>query len=122
MYSDWNTQSLYGARNPDVTVRTRGVMEKCSYCVQRIQEVKIQADKENRPIRDGEIQTACQQVCPTQAITFGDLNLKGSKVAQQQALPRNYGLLDDLNTRPRTKYLGFVRNSNEALSGNTRKS
>ncbi|HZS56842.1 MAG TPA: TAT-variant-translocated molybdopterin oxidoreductase [Bryobacteraceae bacterium] len=122
LYSDWNTQSLYGARNPDVTVRTRGVMEKCSYCVQRIQEVKIQADKENRPIRDGEIQTACQQVCPTQAITFGDLNLKGSKVAQQQALPRNYGLLDDLNTRPRTKYLGFVRNSNEALSGNTRKS
>jgi molybdopterin-containing oxidoreductase family iron-sulfur binding subunit len=122
LYSDVNTQSLYGARNPDVTVRTRGVMEKCSYCIQRIQEVKIQSDKENRQIREGEIQTACQQVCPTQAITFGDLNQKGSKVAQLQALPRNYGLLDDLNTRPRTKYLGFVRNSNEALSGNTRKS
>jgi MoCo/4Fe-4S cofactor protein with predicted Tat translocation signal len=122
LYSDWNTQSLYGVRNPDVTVRSRGVMEKCSYCIQRVQEMKIQTDKENRRIRDGEILTACQQVCPTQAITFGDLNDKGSKVAKLQALPRNYGLLDDLNTRPRTKYLGFVRNSNEALSGNTRKS
>jgi molybdopterin-containing oxidoreductase family iron-sulfur binding subunit len=122
LYSDWNTQSLYGVRNPDVTVRSRGVMEKCSYCVQRIQEMKIQSDKENRRIRDGEVLTACQQVCPTQAITFGDLNDKGSKVARLQASPRTYGLLDDLNTRPRTKYLGYVRNSNEALSGSTRKS
>jgi molybdopterin-containing oxidoreductase family iron-sulfur binding subunit len=121
LYSDWNTDSLYGVRNPDVTVRSRGVMEKCSYCVQRIQEVKIQTEKENRRIRDGEIQTACQQVCPTQAITFGDLNDKGSHVTKLQALPRIYGLLDDLNTRPRTKYLGYVRNSNEALSGTTRK-
>ena len=123
LYSDWTTPSLYGVRNPDVTVRSRGVMEKCSYCVQRIQETKITTDKENRRIRDGEIMTACQQVCPTQAITFGDLNDKNSKVAKLQALPRNYGLLDDLNTRPRTKYLGYVRNSNEALSGhNTRES
>ncbi len=121
LYSDWNTQSLYGVRNPDVTVRSRGVMEKCSYCIQRIQEMKIQTDKENRGIRDGEVQTACQQVCPTQAITFGDLNDKSSKVARLQALPRVYGLLDELNTRPRTKYLGYVRNSNEALSGTTRK-
>ncbi len=117
LYSDWNTQSLYGARNPDVTVRSRGVMEKCSYCVQRIQEAKITADKEGRLVRDGEIQTACQQVCPTQAITFGNLNDKESKVAKSQQLQRKYGLLDDLNTRPRTQYLGYVRNSNEALRG-----
>jgi len=117
LYSDWNTQSLYGVRNPDVTVRSRGVMEKCSYCVQRIQELKIQTEKEGRRVRDGEILTACQQVCPTQAITFGDLNDKNSKVAQLQAQKRIYGLLDDLNTRPRTKYLGYVRNPNEALRG-----
>jgi molybdopterin-containing oxidoreductase family iron-sulfur binding subunit len=117
LYSDWNTQSLYGARNPDVTVRSRGVMEKCSYCVQRIQEVKITSEKENRLIRDGEVLTACQQVCPTSAITFGNLNDKGSKVTKSQELPRKYGLLDDLNTRPRTQYLGYVRNSNEVLRG-----
>ncbi|MGI9074745.1 MAG: TAT-variant-translocated molybdopterin oxidoreductase [Bryobacteraceae bacterium] len=117
LYSDWQTPSLYGARNPDVTVRSRGVMEKCSYCIQRIEEVKIQAEREERRARDGEIQTACQQVCPTQAITFGDLNDRNSKVAKLHALNRNYGLLDDLNTRPRTTYLGYVRNSNEALRG-----
>jgi molybdopterin-containing oxidoreductase family iron-sulfur binding subunit len=117
LYSDWQTPSLYGVRNPDVTVRSRGVMEKCSYCIQRIEEVKIQAEKEERRAHDGEIQTACQQVCPTQAITFGDLNDRNSKVAKLQALKRNYGLLDDLNTRPRTTYLGYVRNSNEALRG-----
>ncbi len=92
-------------------------MEKCSYCVQRIQEAKIASDKEGRFVRDGEVQTACQQVCPTQAITFGNLNDKESKVAKLQALPRKYALLDDLNTRPRTQYLGYVRNSNEALRG-----
>jgi molybdopterin-containing oxidoreductase family iron-sulfur binding subunit len=117
LYSDWNTESLDGMRNPDVTVRSRGVMEKCSYCIQRIQEVKIASEKENRRVRDGEILTACQQVCPTQAITFGDLNDANSKVAKQQALKRNYSLLDDLNTRPRTTYLSYVRNSNEALRG-----
>lgn len=117
LYSDWNTESLYGVRNPDVTVRSRGVMEKCSYCVQRIQEAKITSEKEGRKVRDGEILTACQQVCPTQAITFGDLNDKNSLVAKAQSLPRKYGLLDELNTRPRTQYLGFVRNSNEALRG-----
>jgi MoCo/4Fe-4S cofactor protein with predicted Tat translocation signal len=117
LYSDWSTQSLYGVRNPDVTVRSRGVMEKCSYCVQRIQEMKIQTEKEGRRIRDGEILTACQQVCPTQAITFGDLNDKDSKVAKLQSQKRVYGLLDDLNTRPRTKYLAYVRNPNEALRG-----
>ena len=118
LFSDWDTESLKGMRNPDVTVRSRGVMEKCSYCIQRIQEVKIKAEKENnRPIADGEILTACQQVCPTQAITFGDLNDANSKVAAQAASKRNYGLLDDLNNRPRTTYLGYVRNSNEALRG-----
>ncbi len=118
LYSDWNTPSLYGVRNPDVTVRSRGVMEKCSYCVQRIQEAKIESEKESRRVRRDEIKTACQQVCPTQAITFGDLNDKGSKVAKLQALPRVYGLLSDLNTRPRTKYLAHVRNPNEALKPN----
>jgi MoCo/4Fe-4S cofactor protein with predicted Tat translocation signal len=125
LYSDWHTQSLYGLRNPDVTVRSRGVMEKCSYCIQRIQETKIRTEKENRRIRDGEILTACQQVCPTQAITFGDLNDRNSKVAKLQKLPRVYGMLEDLGTRPRTKYLGYVRNPNEALrgqSGNNRES
>jgi len=118
LYSDWDSESLKGMRNPDVTVRSRGVMEKCSYCVQRIQEVKIKAEKENnRRIADGEIVTACQQVCPTQAITFGDLNDPNSKVAKMAASKRNYSLLDDLNTRPRTTYLGYVRNSNEALRG-----
>jgi Fe-S-cluster-containing dehydrogenase component len=117
LYSDWDTQSLYGMRNPDVTVRSRGVMEKCSYCIQRIQENKIKTEKEGRSIHDGEVLTACQQVCPTNAITFGDLNDKTSKVAELQALQRNYNLLDDLNTRPRTTYLGYVRNPNEALRG-----
>ena len=119
LYSDWQTPSLYGLRNPDVTVRSRGVMEKCSYCVQRIQEAKINTEKEGRRVRDGEILTACQQVCPTQAIAFGDLNDPNSKVAKLIALPRIYGLLDELNTRPRTKYLGHVRNPNDnrALRG-----
>jgi molybdopterin-containing oxidoreductase family iron-sulfur binding subunit len=117
LYSDWQTESMYGMRNPDVTVRSRGVMEKCSYCVQRIQEAKISTEKQGRRIRDGEILTACQQVCPTQAIAFGDLNDPNSQVAKQQALKRNYGLLDDLNTKPRTTYLGYVRNTNEALRG-----
>jgi molybdopterin-containing oxidoreductase family iron-sulfur binding subunit len=118
LFSDWDTESLKGMRNPDVTVRSRGVMEKCSYCIQRIQEVKIKAEKENnRKIVDGEILTACQQVCPTQAITFGDLNDPNSKVAKSAASKRIYNLLDDLNNRPRTKYLGYVRNSNEALRG-----
>jgi Fe-S-cluster-containing dehydrogenase component len=117
LYSDWQTPSLYGVRNPDVTVRSRGVMEKCSYCIQRIQEMKIQTDKEGRRIRDGEIKTACEQVCPTQAITFGDLNDPNSRVSKLQALKRTYVLVAELDTRPRTKYLGYVRNVNEALRG-----
>ncbi len=90
-------------------------MEKCSYCVQRIQEAKINADKENRGIRDGEIVTACQQACPASAITFGNINDKGSRVAQLHADTRSYGVLADLNTRPRTQYIAAVSNPNPEL-------
>ena len=103
------------AVNPEVTVRSRGVMEKCTYCVQRIQNAKIGARNEGRPIRDGEVQTACQQVCPTQAIQFGDLNQKTSRVAREQASERAYGLLEELNIKPRTKYLERIRNPHPAL-------
>ncbi len=116
LYSDWDTKSLHGLRNPDVTVRSRGVMEKCTYCVQRINHAKIEAQKEDRRIRDGEIITACQQVCPTQAIVFGDLNDKTSKMAQWKADPRNYGILTDLNTKPRTTYMARIENPNTELA------
>jgi molybdopterin-containing oxidoreductase family iron-sulfur binding subunit len=103
-------------RNPDVSVRSRGVMEKCSYCVQRIQEAKIVADKENREIRDGEIVTACQQACPTSAITFGNINDKASKVAKLKAEERDYQVLADLNFRPRTTYTAGVINPHPELA------
>ncbi|MGA2886556.1 MAG: TAT-variant-translocated molybdopterin oxidoreductase [Terracidiphilus sp.] len=115
LYSDFETESLKLMRNPDVTVRSRGVMEKCSYCVQRISAAKIEADKENRPIRDGEIVTACQQACPASAITFGNINDKQSKVAKLQADERSYQVLADQNTRPRTKYVAAVLNPNSEL-------
>ncbi len=101
--------------NPDVTVRFRGVMEKCTYCVQRIQNVKIVAKNNKRAIKDGEIKTACQQTCPTGAIVFGDLNDKASKVAKLQSGPRAYSLLEELNNRPRTQYLARVRNPHPEL-------
>ena len=115
LYSDFETESLKLMRNPDVTVRSRGVMEKCSYCLQRISAAKIEADKENRAIRDGEVVTACQQACPAQAISFGNINDKQSKVAKLQADERSYQVLADLNTRPRTKYVAAVTNPNPEL-------
>ena len=116
LYSDYETESLKLGRNPDVTVRSRGVMEKCSYCVQRINAVKIEADKENREIRDGEIQTACQQACPTDAIVFGNINDGSSRVAKLKKQERTYGVLADINTRPRTTYVAEVININPELS------
>ena len=117
LFSDYETESLKLMRNPDVTVRSRGVMEKCTYCVQRIAAAKIEADKENREIRDGEIVTACQQACPTNAITFGNINDKNSRVSKIKAQSRNYGVIADLNTRPRTTYIAEVINPNQALAG-----
>jgi len=115
LYQDWDTPTFQMMRNPDVTVRSRGVMEKCTYCVQRIQRAKITAEKENRPVRDGEIVTACEAVCPTRAITFGNVNDPESRVSKLKGEPRNYGLLAELNTKPRTTYLGAVRNRNREL-------
>jgi molybdopterin-containing oxidoreductase family iron-sulfur binding subunit len=115
LYSDFETESLKLSRNPDVSVRSRGVMEKCSYCVQRITAARIEADKENRAIRDGEVVTACQQACPASAISFGNLNDKGSKIAKLHADERSYQVLADLNTRPRTKYVAAVVNPNTEL-------
>ncbi|QHS52634.1 TAT-variant-translocated molybdopterin oxidoreductase [Edaphobacter sp. 12200R-103] len=116
LYSDYETESLKFMRNPDVSVRSRGVMEKCSYCVQRIMSAKITADKENRAIRDGEIVTACQQACPTDAIVFGNINDKTSKVYQRKATERDYAVLGDLNYRPRTTYTAGVINPNPELA------
>ena len=114
-YSDFETPSLKPMRNPDVTVRSRGVMEKCTYCVQRINLAKIDAEKENRPVRDGEIQTACQAACPTQAIVFGDINNREAAVTKLKSESRNYSLLAELNTKPRTTYLAKLTNPNPEI-------
>jgi molybdopterin-containing oxidoreductase family iron-sulfur binding subunit len=115
LYQDWDTPSLKLQRNPNVSVRSRGVMEKCTYCVQRINAARITAEKEDRGIRDGEIVTACQAACPAEAIVFGDINDKESRVAKLKATPLNYGLLTDLNTRPRTTYLARLTNPNPEI-------
>jgi molybdopterin-containing oxidoreductase family iron-sulfur binding subunit len=115
LYTDWNTPQMDLVNNPDVTVRSRGVMEKCTYCVQRINQGRIEAEKENRTVRDGEIRTACQQVCPADAIVFGDKNDPNSRVAKMQSLERNYALLAEVNTRPRTTYIAGVVNMNPAM-------
>jgi Fe-S-cluster-containing dehydrogenase component len=119
LFQDWTTPQYKMMRNPDVTVRSRGVMEKCTYCVQRISERRIDAEREDRKINDAahpnELQTACQQSCPAGAIIFGNINDPDSKVSKLKAQARNYSLLGELNTRPRTTYLAEVRNPNPEL-------
>jgi MoCo/4Fe-4S cofactor protein with predicted Tat translocation signal len=122
LFSDWETESLKLQRNPDVTVRSRGVMEKCSYCVQRINYAKITAEKEDRKVRDGEIVPACAAACPTQAILFGDLNDPKSRVSEWKRHSLNYSLLGELNTRPRTTYLTEIRNPNPEVQKSEKKS
>jgi molybdopterin-containing oxidoreductase family iron-sulfur binding subunit len=108
-------------QNPDVTVRSRGVMEKCTFCIQRINRAKQQAKKEGRQVRDGEILTACQQTCPTRAIQFGNIIDPESKVTESKMTDCNYHLLAELNVRPRNSYLARIRNPNPALAGNEAK-
>jgi molybdopterin-containing oxidoreductase family iron-sulfur binding subunit len=115
LFQDWDTPQFKMLRNPEVTVRSRGVMEKCTYCIQRITKGRISAEKEDRPIRDYEVQTACQQACPAGAIVFGNLNDPNSRVAALKRQPLNYSLLADLNTRPRTTYQAVVFNPNPEI-------
>ena len=122
LFTDWETESLKLQRNPDVTVRSRGVMEKCSYCVQRINYAKITAEKQDRKVRDGEIVPACAAACPSQAIMFGDLNDPKSRVSEWKRHSLNYSLLAELNTRPRTTYLTEIRNPNPEVQKSEKES
>jgi Fe-S-cluster-containing dehydrogenase component len=119
LFQDWETETWKMQRNPDVTVRSRGVMEKCTYCVQRIREAEIRSQDEGRYIRDGEVQTACQQACPTKAIVFGDKNNPHNRVSRLKQDKLNYHMYAELNTRPRTSYLAELRNPNPELKEGT---
>jgi molybdopterin-containing oxidoreductase family iron-sulfur binding subunit len=114
-YADKNTPVIQLMYNPDVTVRDRGVMEKCTYCVQRITSARIEAERENRRIQDGEVRTACQQACPTEAIVFGDMNDPKAAVRRIKAEPLHYALLAELGTQPRTTYGPRLRNPNPEI-------
>ena len=113
-YTKDTPELLKIAQNPDVTVRSRGVMEKCTYCLQRVSEAKIAAKREGREVVDGEVETACQQTCPTEAITFGNIRDEASQVARNKASDLNYTLLDELYNLPRTSFLAKLRNPNPA--------
>jgi molybdopterin-containing oxidoreductase family iron-sulfur binding subunit len=116
-YAEQDVPVLALLANPDVTVRGRGVMEKCTYCVQRINSARIAAKREERTIRDSDVMTACEAVCPAGAIVFGDINNAASRVAQARKSPLSYGLITDINTRPPTTYLAAIRNPNPELAG-----
>jgi molybdopterin-containing oxidoreductase family iron-sulfur binding subunit len=116
LYQDYNTPQYKLMRNPEVTVRSRGVMEKCTYCVQRIAYARIEAQKDGgRKVRDGEVVTACQSICPTEAIVFGDLNDENSAVSKMRKDHRSYSVLNELNTQPRTTYLSDMKNQNKEM-------
>ena len=115
LYQDWNTPQYKLMRNPEVTIRSRGVMEKCTYCTQRIAAARIEAEKDQRRVRDGEIVTACQAVCPADAIVFGDLNDPNARVTKLKEDHRNYNVLNELNTQPRTTYLAGLKNQNKEM-------
>lgn len=115
LYQDWTTPQYKLMRNPEVTIRSRGVMEKCTYCTQRISAARIEAEKTGREVRDGEIVTACEAACPTDAIVFGNLNDPESRVTKLSKDHRNYNVLNSLNTQPRTTYLAGLRNQNKEM-------
>ncbi len=115
LYQDWDTPQYKLMRNPEVSIRSRGVMEKCTYCVQRIAAARIESQKDGRAIIDGEVVTACQSACPTGAIIFGDMNDPVSKIAKSKKDHRNYNLLNELNTQPRTTYLAGLKNQNKEM-------
>jgi molybdopterin-containing oxidoreductase family iron-sulfur binding subunit len=116
LYQDWETPTFKMMRNPEVTVRSRGVMEKCTYCVQRISRARIDAKNQGREMKDGDVVTACEAACPAQAIVFGDVNDPQSRVSRRKASERSYGLLTELQTKPRTTYLAAVRNPNPEIT------